>query len=55
MIQMGYRPAPRFKEILRDVEDAQLEGQLTSPEDALRFVQDRFPLRECREPGFPSG
>lgn len=42
LIQMGYRPGPGFKEILRAVEDAQLEGQITSREDAIHFVQERF-------------
>ena len=42
LIQMGYRPSPQFKEILRAVEDAQLEGQVTSSEEAIHFVQERF-------------
>ena len=44
LIQMGYRPGPRFEEILQAVEDAQLEGQIASQEEALNFVQGRFPL-----------
>src|ERR1700680_2691159 len=32
--EMGYRPGPIFSEILRAVEDAQLEGQLGSPTEA---------------------
>ena len=42
---MGYRPGPQFKEILRAVEDAQLEGQLTSRDEAIRFVQERYTQR----------
>ena len=42
LIEMGYRPGPQFKEILSAVEDAQLEGQITSREDAVRFVEERF-------------
>ena len=35
-------PGPRFSEILRAVEDAQLEGDLQTREDALDFVRRRF-------------
>jgi poly(A) polymerase len=42
LIEMGYRPGPQFKEILRMVEDAQLEGQITTREEAVRFVEERF-------------
>jgi poly(A) polymerase len=41
---LGYAPGPRFKEILNAVEDAQLEGQLTTREDALDFVKKHYPL-----------
>lgn len=43
LIALGYRPGPRFKEILQAVEDAQLEGQIHSHEEALGFVKERFP------------
>jgi poly(A) polymerase len=42
LIGMGYRPGPRFKEILEDTEDAQLEGRIASREDALQFVREHF-------------
>ena len=45
LIEQGYEPGPRFKEILSAVEDAQLEGTLNSQPDALRFIQERFPDR----------
>jgi poly(A) polymerase len=44
LIALGYRPGPRFKEILSAVEDAQLEGRLQSSEEALELVQKEFPL-----------
>jgi poly(A) polymerase len=44
LIAAGYRPGPRFKEILSAVEDGQLEGSLLSREDALTFVSRDFPL-----------
>jgi poly(A) polymerase len=40
---MGFQPGPRFKEILSAVEDAQLEGKITSREEALDLVRSRFP------------
>jgi poly(A) polymerase len=38
----GYAPGPQFKEILTAIEDAQLEGNLHSKEQAMRFVQRKF-------------
>lgn len=40
--QMGFSPGPLFKEILRAVEDAQLDGRLTSRAEALAFVRQNF-------------
>ena len=42
LIALGLQPGPRFREILAAVEDAQLEGQLDSREEVLRFVQQTF-------------
>jgi hypothetical protein len=39
---MGFTPGPRFKEILRAVEDAQLEGKLAGREEALAFVRGSY-------------
>ncbi len=44
LIAAGYEPGPRFKEILGAVEDAQLEGRLTSRESAMEYVQHEFPI-----------
>jgi poly(A) polymerase len=44
LIQAGYTPGPRFKEILSAVEDAQLEGRLAAREQAMEFVRRDFPL-----------
>ena len=44
LIQAGYEPGPRFKEILEAVEDAQLEGRLRSREEAMQFVSREFPV-----------
>ena len=46
LIDTGYEPGPRFKEILGAVEDAQLEGRITSREAALQFVRRDFPVEQ---------
>jgi len=42
LIAAGYQPGPRFAEILAAAEDAQLEGTITSREEALQLVEQRF-------------
>jgi poly(A) polymerase len=42
LIDLGLQPGPRFKEILHAVEDAQLEGRLRTPEDALSWVRQQY-------------
>jgi poly(A) polymerase len=42
LIAEGYKPGPLFSEILSAVEDAQLEGVVSSREEALEFVRGRF-------------
>jgi poly(A) polymerase len=44
LIAAGYQPGARFKEMLRAVEDAQLEGTIGTADEALRLVRERFPL-----------
>jgi poly(A) polymerase len=44
LIAQGYPPGPIFKEILRAVEDAQLEGRVHNSAQALSLVVERFPL-----------
>jgi poly(A) polymerase len=46
LIAMGYQPGPIFKKILGAVEDLQLERAVATREDALRYVQETFPLQE---------
>ena len=43
LIALGYQPGPRFKEILRAVEDAQLEGEVKSKDEALALIRRHFP------------
>ncbi len=44
LIQMGYAPGPRFKEILTSVEDACLEKKISTAEEALAWVKTYFSL-----------
>lgn len=44
LIAEGYKPGPKFREILEAVEDAQLEGRLQSHDAALEYVKREFPL-----------
>jgi poly(A) polymerase len=46
--ELGYKPGPIFSEILRAVEDAQLEGQLENHEDAAEYVRKRFGGKSAR-------
>jgi poly(A) polymerase len=43
LIAAGYQPGAQFKQMLRAVEDAQLEGTIATAEEALKLVQTRFP------------
>jgi len=40
--QMGFAPGPQFREILRAVEDAQLDGRLASRAEALAFIRQNY-------------
>jgi poly(A) polymerase len=42
LIALGYKPGPIFKEILTRVYDAQLEGAITTKEDAIEYVKRNF-------------
>ncbi|OGE19865.1 MAG: hypothetical protein A3J42_05915 [Candidatus Dadabacteria bacterium RIFCSPHIGHO2_12_FULL_53_21] len=44
LIEMGYSPGPLFKEILNLVEEAQLEGEITSRSEALELVSRKYPI-----------
>jgi poly(A) polymerase len=43
LIAAGFAPGARFKEILRAVEDAQLEGTINTEKEAMSLVRERFP------------
>ena len=42
LIAAGYVPGPQFKQMLRTVEDAQLEGTIATAENALTLLRERF-------------
>jgi poly(A) polymerase len=44
LIAAGYTPGPRFKDMLGMVEDAQLEGVIATPDEAMKLVRERFHL-----------
>lgn len=45
LLALGYRPGPRLGRILRWVHDAQLDGRISSAQEAARLVRERFPPR----------
>jgi poly(A) polymerase len=46
LLAMGFRPGPEFARILREVEDAQLEGQLRTKVEAKDYVARNFAGRK---------
>jgi poly(A) polymerase len=44
LVAIGYAPGPVFTRILHAVEDAQLEGRITTQPEALQLVREQFPL-----------
>ena len=43
LIALGHQPGPRLGDILRALEEAQLEGEVTNRVEAEQFVRSRFP------------
>ena len=52
--ELGYRPGPVFKEILRAVEDAQLEGKIQTHQQAIDMVKNIFPVEDISDFGAAS-
>jgi poly(A) polymerase len=42
LIELGHQPGPRFRQILAALEDMQLEGKLSTKDEALEFVKREF-------------
>ncbi len=51
LIAAGYAPGAAFKQMLRAVEDAQLEGAIGTAEEALRLVEGQWPDSRGQRPG----
>jgi tRNA nucleotidyltransferase/poly(A) polymerase len=43
LIALGWKPGPKFKEVLDAVQTRQLEGTLTSKEEAIEWVKTEYP------------
>ncbi len=39
LIRLGFSPGPRFKDLLDQIRDAQLDGELLTKEEALKFAE----------------
>ena len=48
--EMGYRPGPVFSQILACLEDAQLEGKVTTVDEAKRYVGSKFRPKSAESP-----
>jgi len=48
-LAMGFQPGPEFARILRGVEDAQLEGQLNTKEQATEYVLRNFKRKQKKD------
>ncbi|HTW47467.1 MAG TPA: hypothetical protein VMD92_05935, partial [Acidobacteriaceae bacterium] len=42
LIEAGFEPGPRFKEMLAAAEDAQLEGRIATREEGLELIRRAF-------------
>jgi hypothetical protein len=43
LIAAGYQPGPRMGAILRALREAQLNGDIHTPEEAMAWVRERYP------------
>ncbi len=55
LIALGYVPGPHFAEMLDAIEEAQAGGQITSPDEARRWILARFPAGASSRSVEPSG
>ncbi len=47
LISLGYRPGPQFRDMLDLAEDAQLEGVITTTEQGLELIRERYPREQA--------
>jgi poly(A) polymerase len=48
LCDLGYTPGPQFQKMLGTLEDAQLEGTLSTKEQAIAFILSHYPLSAAR-------
>ena len=48
--EMGYKPGPAFSRILGSLEDAQLEGKVSTRDEATRYVRSKFKPKDREKP-----
>jgi len=46
--KIGYRPSPKFKEILEEVKKVKLDGLLTTKKEEIDYIKSKFPREEKR-------
>ncbi len=46
LIAAGFRPGPAFGVVLSEIEDAQLEGRISTADEALRMAREKFGERD---------
>jgi hypothetical protein len=44
LIAAGFRPGPAFGVVLSEIEDAQLEGRVSTADEALRMAREKLEL-----------
>lgn len=48
VLRLGYEPGPVVREILAAVEEAQLNGEISTPGEAISLIEKRFQAKEKR-------
>ncbi len=46
LLDEGYRPGPQFRTMLNQLVEAQLNGQVHTPPEALSYIRSRYPLEK---------
>ncbi len=44
--EMGYAPGPEYRAMLNHLIEGQLNGEITSHEEAMQFIRDNYPLEK---------
>ena len=49
LIDAGLKPGPRFKQLLQDIEDAQLEGTITTRNEAINLLRELMAMQPAEK------